>query len=720
MYSKVVGTAMRASRPWWPVLIGLVIVLLLSNLTVHSDAPGATADPHSVLLNDRPPTGRMAIVPSSANLTLNWTNITGLSPTAPSPRASASMIYDSTDGYVVLFGGSSLTPSFATLYHNDTWTFLDGVWTNVTKPYAPSPRFGAMMADDPEDGVVLLFGGDGPGHGNHPLNDTWEFHAGNWTNVTKTVAPPDRFWGSMSWDADTNSVILFGGDQYPTEFTNDTWSFSGGNWQSLSPPASPPARDGQNQVWDPSSDAIVLFGGLNDSYDLNDTWLYANNNWTPATVPRAPDSRTGAGLAYDPILGGDVMYGGYPANDYPYSTWLFFGGAWEQFNTTLAPPQDTVWGEMVYDAADQEVVLFDTYEFSSPYYSTTWALTVNNTAPPPGLQVSAGVNPRIGAPPLLVTFNATASGGLPPYDYNWSFGNGHSSDLGNTTETYSSVGLYHVWLNVTDLANQSWSENWTVNVTSTPPPAFKVAPSVSPLQGVAPLVVTFNATATGGVPPYAFGWSFGNGNTSTVANTTEDYTKAGTYKVYLNASDDAGHSIPTDSWTVQVAAATPPTLTVTIAADPSSLPAGGGTVQFTSSPVGGVPPYTYFWTIGDNPSVTSRVADPSEKYPAESFGVSRIGLAASPIEYAVVLVLNDSAGHSARGYTNVSQAYAAPSCAECPGTANQSGSSTFAGVPLWAWGALAVIVVGLLVFVLFWRRRRNKEPANANPPSPPA
>ncbi|HEY1248925.1 MAG TPA: PKD domain-containing protein, partial [Nitrososphaera sp.] len=44
--------------------------------------------------------------------------------------------------------------------------------------------------------------------------------------------------------------------------------------------------------------------------------------------------------------------------------------------------------------------------------------------PPPALATSIRANPASGTSPLTVTFEATASGGTPPYTYSWDFGDG--------------------------------------------------------------------------------------------------------------------------------------------------------------------------------------------------------------------------------------------------------------------------------------------------------
>jgi PKD domain len=399
-------------------------------------------------------------LPHLAPPTLTWKNITATAGRGPSPRASGGMIYDSTDGYLVLFGGE--TPGAPELLHNDTWKFADGVWTNISSSPAPSPRFGFQLADDPADGAVVLFGGQGHGPGETYLNDTWEFRAGTWTNETRNVAPPGRFWGSMSYDSQTSTVILFGGKEGPApaeEYSNDTWSFHAGVWIELHPTALPPGRNGQAQANAPGDGGVVVFGGLNLTEDLNDTWAYASGTWTATGVATAPDTRTGAGLAFDAAVGAVVMYGGYPSNSYPYATWLLEGGSWTRYSVTPSPPDGTVWGQLAYDTPSSEVLYFE----SDAHYNSTWALNVTPGTGGP-LELSGSVTPTGGTEPLNITCTATATGGTMPYDFAWTFGDGTGSALENTTHTFDRVGTFTVSVNVTDHLGSKAQKNWTVTV----------------------------------------------------------------------------------------------------------------------------------------------------------------------------------------------------------------------------------------------------------------
>jgi hypothetical protein len=54
----------------------------------------------------------------------------------------------------------------------------------------------------------------------------------------------------------------------------------------------------------------------------------------------------------------------------------------------------------------------------------------------PTLSCSAGASPSDGTRTVTVQFSASCSGGVPPYSYNWQFGDGGSSTAQNPTHTY--------------------------------------------------------------------------------------------------------------------------------------------------------------------------------------------------------------------------------------------------------------------------------------------
>jgi hypothetical protein len=65
----------------------------------------------------------------------------------------------------------------------------------------------------------------------------------------------------------------------------------------------------------------------------------------------------------------------------------------------------------------------------------------------------------------------------------------------------------------------------------------------SPDSGPAPLAVAFNASASGGVPPYNYRWSFGDGNGSTVASPEHTFDQPGDYSVNVTVTDSNGTAV---------------------------------------------------------------------------------------------------------------------------------------------------------------------------------
>lgn len=727
------------------------------------ETPASTADRPSGL----PDPGAASALPlrTLAAGTPTWTDLSATAG-APPPRISGGLVYDGEDGYTILFGGEYLnTTTLHETYYNDTWEFSGGVWTNITSTPSPSPRFGFGVAFDPLDGEVFLFGGRNAA--GFALNDTWEFSGGRWTNLSIGQAPSPRFWPSMAYDSQTDNIVLFGGVSPTSTDLNDTWTYSLGTWTQATPVTHPPSRHGAALMDDPQTSDVVLFGGLGAEY-YNTTWQWSGTNWSDITAAAdssiSPDGRVGPGGAFDAALNAEVMYGGYPANDYPYGTWLLSNGSWTLYNNLPgSPPSDTVWDQFTYDAADEWIVYF------VPNSNETFVFNETSGGGTGGLQVTASASPLTGVVPLTVTLSATISGGTPPYNVTWSLGTGSSLYAANTSTTYTTPGTYNLTLTVHDSASGHYFSNWTVDV-SAPPlqadasalptlaivgqsisftatysggwppyafgwafgdgghattqnathaytsaatfdvsfeitaglggslfvnftenvtaslPPFAVVATAAPTSGVAPVTVTTSSTPSGGEPPYAYRWAWGDGGApATAENASHTYATAGSYLLSLNVSDFTGASID-KTWTVTVT----PAVSVTISASPLYTSVGD-TVTFTSTPAGGTAPYTYAWTFGDGLSATTRNA-------SHTFSTAAV--------FVVYLTVKDATGSSASASLAVTVNTSAPAASGQPG-----------GFTATDWIALIVIVlvIATLIAVVVTRRRKKQPPAVGSP-----
>jgi hypothetical protein len=267
----------------------------------------------------------------------NWTELA--TNATPPARSLAGLVYDASDGYVLMFGGQGATTTY-----NDTWEFTGGGWTHITPVRSPPWSTGATMAYDAADNYVLLVTGAFPA-------STWTYHAGRWTNLT---ALGDRTLDGAAanpivYDSTDHYLVLFGtahrpgnGATYPF-LLPDTWTFRGGNWSNVTGlVGTPPAARTMASVADyaPGS-SVLLFGGSQAwdavSGDLNDTWSYANHSWTELFPAISPDSRTDMTGTYDPAVSADVFFGGWSGTAVPPlacdpngpcgDTWLWSNGS---------------------------------------------------------------------------------------------------------------------------------------------------------------------------------------------------------------------------------------------------------------------------------------------------------------------------------------------------------------------------------------------------------
>jgi hypothetical protein len=291
----------------------------------------------------------------------NWTNLTSTS-TGPGARADVAMTYDAADGYVVAFGGCECSPnSYITGVQSDTWKYTALGWTKLATNASPPARMLAGLVYDASDGYVLLFGGQAPGGA---LNDTWEFTAGGWTHITPRHSPPWLLGETMAYDAADNYVVLLTGS-----FPATTWTYHAGVWTNLTAegdrsidgaPANPIVYDSTNGV-------VLLFGTAHEQamyspYLEPDTWTFLHGNWTNVTgvAGHPPASRSDASVADFPPGGFVLVYGGsvdwealsVPRND----TWAY-NGSWTQLHPALSPGNRSDMGG-AYDAATLSDVFF--------------------------------------------------------------------------------------------------------------------------------------------------------------------------------------------------------------------------------------------------------------------------------------------------------------------------------------------------------------------------
>jgi PKD repeat protein len=143
--------------------------------------------------------------------------------------------------------------------------------------------------------------------------------------------------------------------------------------------------------------------------------------------------------------------------------------------------------------------------------------------------------------PLAVSFAGSAQGGVSPYSYQWSFGDGQISSLQSPAHSYANPGTYIAVLTITDNSGAHGSSSVSVAVSAAILPL--VASAVSSLiSDTAPLAVSFAGSAQGGVSPYSYRWNFGDGQISSLQSPAHNYANPGTYIAVLTVTDSLGNT----------------------------------------------------------------------------------------------------------------------------------------------------------------------------------
>ncbi|MHA2143215.1 MAG: Kelch repeat-containing protein [Candidatus Thorarchaeota archaeon] len=232
-------------------------------------------------------------------------------PAAPTRQISA-MEYDSQSKKSVMFGGLLMFP--LGVYPSDTWIYdhPTNSWTEVFPSLSPSGRGAHRMAYDSESDRIIMYGGNGG------LRETFAYDvdSNTWEQMSPAVSPLASSYPSMAYDVESDRIILFGGSGgAPSEALDETWAYdyNTDTWEELSPASSPPARYLHSISYDNESDRVVLFGGNNrGSTDFDDTWIYDYNSdtWTQSSSDPHPSARQRLETVYDLESDRIILYGG--------------------------------------------------------------------------------------------------------------------------------------------------------------------------------------------------------------------------------------------------------------------------------------------------------------------------------------------------------------------------------------------------------------------------
>jgi N-acetylneuraminic acid mutarotase len=322
---------------------------------------------------------------------------------SPSARTGHSMVYDPSTRRVIMFGGRDGISGFL----DDTWAYdpASNAWTKLSPTGAVPPvRWFHSMVYDSTTGRVIMFGGEADGR--HLLNDTWAYDpaANTWTALAPSGAlPSERYAHSLVYESSTARVIMFGGcANTMADPLDDLWAYdpSANTWSALDPSGSLPCgRMHQSMVYDSRTGRVIVFGGFCRDDDrnwesINDTWAYnptiaaatvttlsppttegpARGTWSDLNpVDPVPGERTFHAMVYDPATDRVIMFGGDGARSFG-DTWAFDAATstWTDLSPSMPLPSGRSGHSMAYDSSTGLVIMFGGGALEN-IFNDTWA-----------------------------------------------------------------------------------------------------------------------------------------------------------------------------------------------------------------------------------------------------------------------------------------------------------------------------------------------------------
>lgn len=294
---------------------------------------------------------------------------------SPSPRSYVSMAYDAESDKIILFGGQTNDSSGNFKVINDTWAYdmTSNSWTVMKPTQAPSARSAADMTYDSESDRIILFGGANPS--DLELEDTWayDYSTNTWSSMAK--GPANHLGSRIAYDRESDRIILFGGYDIDTNTTfNDTWAydFNANKWTEMKPVVSPKPRNYAGMAYDAESDRVIMWGGQASAWAYD----YNTNTWQEMESSAGPSLRVYSTLVYNAKADRVILYGGGEAGNSDTWAYNYNTDTWTELKPATNPGNLSRHA-MAYNTTADRAILFGGWNRSGQATGGTWAYDLN-------------------------------------------------------------------------------------------------------------------------------------------------------------------------------------------------------------------------------------------------------------------------------------------------------------------------------------------------------
>lgn len=260
--------------------------------------------------------------------TLTWSLVTPVN-ALPQPRLGASMIYDSLNDRLIIFGGRvGMPPTDVTTSEILEYRLASNLWAILgTSSGGPTARQHHTAVYDSLHRRMVVYGGENAGFQTPEVMALSLPSAGlpAWSTFPLAGGGPlARTRHSAVYDPGGQRMIVFGGSDNDlgdgSVYAQDVWSLDLSDitplaWTPLTPAGGPPFfRDGHVAAWDSVNNVMIVFGGADDSATPNDEVWALSFDGAPRWSAYAPASGAAARYyatgVFDPVNVALVVYGG--------------------------------------------------------------------------------------------------------------------------------------------------------------------------------------------------------------------------------------------------------------------------------------------------------------------------------------------------------------------------------------------------------------------------